>query len=62
MTLQELEYIRKANEVLKDPETTPITAAKLCRVIAQIYTRHASELEFALIDRVDNRLYNTINN
>jgi len=60
MTPQELEYIRKANLVLADPETTPMAAAKICRVISQIYKKQAENLEFALVDKVENRLYNTI--
>ena len=59
MTRQEFEYIRKANLVLADPSTTAMTAAKLCRVISQIYLKQAQELEFALVDKVENRLYNT---
>ena len=62
MTPQELEYIRKANLVLADPETTPMAAAKICRVISQIYKKQAENLEFALVDKVENRLYNTITN
>lgn len=60
MTQHEFEYIRRANLVLADPETTPMAAAKICRVISQIYKRQADDLEFALVDRVENRLYNTI--
>lgn len=59
MTHQEFEYIRKANLVLADPSTTAMTAAKLCRVISQIYKKQADDLEFALVDKVENRLYNT---
>lgn len=62
MTRQELEYIRRANEVLADPGTSTMAAAKICRVISQIYKKYADDLEFALVDKVDNRLYNTINN
>lgn len=59
MTRQEFEYIRRANLVLADPSTTAMAAAKICRVISQIYLKQAQELEFALVDKVENRLYNT---
>jgi hypothetical protein len=59
MTRQEFEYIRRANLVLADPTTTTMAAAKICRVISQIYKKAADELEFDLVDKVDNLLYNT---
>jgi hypothetical protein len=59
MTRQEFEYIRRANLVLADPTTTAMTAAKICRVISEIYKKAADELEFDLVDKVDNLLYNT---
>jgi hypothetical protein len=61
MTPQEFDYIRRANEVLRDPSTTPMAAAKICRVISQIYKKQADELEMALLERVDNLIqYNNL--
>ena len=62
MTRQEFEYLRRAREVLADPKTTAMAAAKISRVISQIYKKQADDLEFALVDKVENRLYNTITN
>jgi hypothetical protein len=59
MTKHEFEYIRRANLVLADPKTTAMTAAKICRVISEIYKKTADQLEFELVDKVDNLLYNT---
>ena len=53
MTPQELIYIDRANAVLRDPETTPMAAAKICRVISEIYKKQADEIEYALLERVD---------
>ena len=60
MTKSELEYIRKANELLLDPRTPRATAIKTARTVGQIYERLAQDLELTameekdLVDRLSN--------
>ncbi len=59
MTPQEFEYIKRAVEALEAPETTPMAQAKILRTMSQICDRSAQNIEFNLVDNVNNRLYNS---
>jgi len=58
MTPQEFEYIKRAVEALESAETTPMAQAKILRTMSQICARSAQEIEFILVDSVEDRLYN----
>ncbi len=53
MTPQEFEYIRKAMEVLEDPETSPMAQVKILRTVGQIFDMNARKVEDRMIDRFD---------
>ena len=59
MTPQEHEYIRRAVEALENPETTPMTQAKILRTVSQICGKCATEIEHKLVDNIEDRLYNS---
>ena len=59
MTPQEFEYIRRAVAALEDPETTRMDQYKILRTMGQICNKCATEIEQNLVDKVDERLYNT---
>lgn len=56
MTPQEFEYIRRAVEVLGDPEMTPMTQRKVLRTVEQICGKNATDIEQNLIGAVDARI------
>ncbi len=58
MTLEELQYLRRAVEALESGEHTQMGQLKILRTIEQICGRSATEIELNLVDKVDNRLYN----
>jgi hypothetical protein len=59
MTPQEHEYIRRAVEALESPETTPMAQVKILRTMSQICGKSATLIEHKLVDRVEDRLYNS---
>lgn len=59
MTPQEFEYIQRAVKALEDPEITPMSQRKILRTVEQICGKNATEIEQNLVDKVDQRLYNT---
>ncbi len=58
MTLEELQYLRRAVEALESGKHTQMGQLKILRTIEQICGRSATEIELNLVDKVDNRLYN----
>lgn len=58
MTPEEFEYIKRAITALEEPMSLP-ARIKIERTMGQILTRSADKLEKILVDKVDERLYNT---
>ena len=59
MTPSEFEYIRRAVEALESPETTPMAQRKILRTMEQICGKSATEIEYKLVDTIEDRLYNS---
>ena len=59
MTPQEHEYIRRAVEALENPEITPMTQRKILRTMEQICGKSATEIEYKLVDSLEESLYNS---
>ena len=53
-----LNYLRTALEVLESGESTEVNTIKIFKIMASICTQNAERMEAALVDKVDNRLYN----
>jgi hypothetical protein len=61
MKPEELRYLERAIEALKDPELTQMAEAKLLRIVSQISDRASREIELNLVDKITDSLYNTDN-
>ena len=59
MTLEEFRYIKRAVEALESGEHSEMNQVKILRTVEQICGRSATELERSLVDKVDERLYNS---
>ena len=55
ITDTELKWIRQAMAT----EMTPMQTAKTYRVIGQIFQKASERIELDLVDKVEDRLYNT---
>ncbi len=53
-----LEYLKTAIEALEAGQT-PMTEVKILKVVAQICEKNINRIETDLVDKVENRLYNT---
>lgn len=53
-----LAYLKTAVEALEQGQTA-MTEAKILKTMAQICEMNAARIEADLVDKVDNRLYNT---
>ena len=58
MTPQEFEYIQRAVRALEEPMSVP-ARIKIERTMSQILGRSADKLEQILVDKIEDRLYNT---
>lgn len=58
MTPQEFQYIKRAVEALEQG-TTDVTQIKILKTISQVAKLSAQRLETQLVDRIEDRLYNT---
>lgn len=58
MTPQEFQYIKRAVEALEQG-TTDVTQIKILKTISQVAKLSAQRLETRLVDRIEERLYNT---
>jgi hypothetical protein len=58
MTPQEFQYIKRAVEALEQG-TTDVTQIKILKTISQVAKLSAQRLETRLVDRIEDRLYNT---
>ena len=59
ITETERRWVEEALRKLYEGEITPMASAKIMRTVSQIFERGARELERNLVDRVEDRLYNT---
>ena len=57
--INNIDYLRTAVEVLAQGDQTPMTEAKILRVISQICEMNIARIETDLVDSVDELLYNT---
>ena len=58
MTPEEFQYIKRAVEALEQG-TTDVTQIKKLKTISQVAKLSAQRLETRLVDRIEDRLYNT---
>ena len=58
MTPQEFQYIKRAVEALEQG-TSDVTQIKILKTISQVAGLSAQRLETRLVDRIEERLYNT---
>ena len=54
-----LDYLRTALEVLESGQSTEVNTIKILRIMASICTQNAERMEARLVDKVDERLYNS---
>ena len=59
MTPGEFQYLKRAVEALESGEHSEMSQVKILRTVEQICGRSATELELNLVDRVEDRLYNS---
>ncbi len=59
MTLEEFQYLKRAVEALESGEHSQMSQVKILRTVEQICGRSATELELNLVDKVEDRLYNS---
>lgn len=59
LTATEYTWIIKAMDTLNRGDVSEMSAAKTYRTIGQIFEGAAQKVELALIDKVEDRLYNT---
>lgn len=57
-----LDYLRTALEVLESGQSTEVNTIKILRIMASICIQNAERLEADLVDKVEDRLYNTNTN
>ena len=58
MTPEEFNYLKRAVEAIEQG-TTEAAEVKILRTISQITATSAQKLEKKLVDRIEERLYNT---
>lgn len=54
-----LEYLKTALAVLEEGRSTEVNTIKILKIMASICTQNAQRLEADLVDRIEDRLYNT---
>lgn len=58
MSPEEFQYIKRAVEALEQG-TTEVTEVKILKTISQITAASAQRLEQKLVDKIEDRLYNS---
>lgn len=58
MTQEELQYLRRALEVLETNDCTPMARHKILRTMEQVCGKNATLLENELVDRLEEIQYN----
>ena len=59
LTATEHQWIAHAMQVLEQDDISEMAALKTYRTIGQMFETAATRIELKLIDKVENRLYNT---
>ena len=59
LTATEHKWILHAMQTMESQEVTEMSAAKTYRTIGQLFENAAMRVELKLVDKVDDRLYNT---
>ena len=54
-----LDYLRTALEVLESGQSTEVNTIKILKIMASICIQNAERMETRLVDKVDERLYNS---
>lgn len=52
-------WIDNAMKQIHEGQVSQIQAARVLRTVSQLYERAAADIELQLVDKVENRLYNT---
>jgi hypothetical protein len=59
ITKTERRWVEQALNQLYEGEVSPMMSAKIMRTVGQIFEQGAKRIEVQLVDKVDERLYNT---
>jgi hypothetical protein len=59
ITETERRWVEEALRKLYEGEVSPMMSAKIMRTVGQIFERGAKRIETQMVDKVDERLYNT---
>ncbi len=57
--IKHIDYLRTALEVLESGHSTEANTIKILKIMASICIQNAERMEADLVDRVEDRLYNT---
>ena len=59
ITETERRWVKEALNKVYEGEVSPMMTAKIMRTIAQIFEQGAKRIEIQMVDKVEDRLYNT---
>ena len=59
ITETERRWVEQALNQLYEGEVSPMMSAKIMRTVGQIFERGAKRIEVQMVDKVEDRLYNT---
>ena len=59
ITETERRWVEQALNQLYEGEVSPMMSAKIMRTVGQIFENGAKRIETQMVDKVDERLYNT---
>jgi hypothetical protein len=59
ITETERRWVEQALNKLYEGEVSPMMSAKIMRTVGEIFLKGAQRIETQLVDKVDERLYNT---
>ena len=59
ITETERRWVKEALNKVYEGEVSPMMTAKIMRTIAQIFEQGARRIETQMVDKVEDRLYNT---
>jgi hypothetical protein len=59
ITETERRWVKEALNKVYEGEVSPMMTAKIMRTIAQIFEQGAKRIETQMVDKVEDRLYNT---
>ena len=59
ITETERRWVKEALNKVYEGEVSPMMTAKIMRTIAQIFEQGAKRIEVQMVDKIEDRLYNT---